>query len=1179
MQKLNNKIPQNIRIYLDEIADKLWMKPSRACVLVGAGFSRNAIKLQESTLTAPTWENLADDMIKKLYGNNGVNTSYTDILNVAEEYEAQYGKGELERFLKNRIPDNSLEPSELHKLFMSLPWSDVFTTNYDTLLERASESVVDRNYERVVCKTDLILSHSPRIIKLHGSFPSNGPYIFTAEDYRKYPIENAPFVNTVQQALLENTLCLFGFSGEDPNFKKWIGWIKDNMGDNMPKIYLIGILNLKSSKKCLLESKNIIPVDLGPMCDNQSGNGYYEVLYDVIHYLHNKKVNVDDWGNTIYSLDCKDINKTLSLLQELIETFPGWKIVPHGKRNHIIDLLYSFPRNLIPKAKDQEAIHLIYYLNWLYEKAELPIYQEDTIYIQFVIDQYDSKIENDWKIELNLSLLRAYREQGDEDKWSKIQSNIEHMNIVSEYQSRYYYELCLHDISVFRFAELSTHIRQWGYLPNSALWKAKRASLIAEFFDLNEAKRELELALLSIRSSQNLVPIKNDYSNISTESIILFILSRVMFAQTIVTSEDCEHDRVRYTERMRKLSMYNCDPMDELSYFTNCIHPITSESDMERTSSFDIGHISNSFHLERENKELRMALQYARVIENMAYPMHLPHVSTIEKKSANAMLYNITQLYPNMALGLMLRVGNNDIVKQIYSRKYINSISQIECDKVLERLINLFEYLINSHNSVCQIEAINSVFAELMSRLVTKASFQTKKGVIDLIQSVYSTPMHFRINNMNVLACRLMQSFAIAEQQKLVKQLFFEMQFPNNVSEHTYSRCDLVCYLNDSVRLTKDDVKTSNVISLNNKLLGDKNERASSFFRLLKLYKWNLLDAEQQRTFADNLWLRVNKDNFPAELPYYYCFLASLPHPTTVEPILLLHHYINETPFDEKTTVGVAMTHGEIELWENILGTAQLEKYKWTRCEINNLVDAIYSWWEKHKSYLLGKEDKDMFSITDEFKGRWNKIMQIIVEIVRSNWRLVNEVQKRKIDSIKNEAPEYTNRYLLLSIAFAKRGEQKLIVKKISNAVASTDEIVVKDACDAIVYMVKDRHLVIPNCITSLTNALRYNKKPGLYYILQTIAFLVNNSITLNKNQVEDIIVGLDNLYDVLEITSADTDLEVEDKLSLQIECIKLVCQYQKNISIVPDCMQKWIQLAKDSNVFSEVRNALKNEF
>lgn len=1178
MQKLNNKIPQDIRISLDEIADKLWMKPSRACVLVGAGFSRNAIKLQDSTLTAPTWENLADDMIKKLYGNNGVNTSYTDILNVAEEYEAQYGRGELERFLKNKIPDNSLEPSELHKLFMSLPWSDVFTTNYDTLLERASESVVDRNYERVVCKTDLILSHSPRIIKLHGSFPSNGPYIFTTEDYRKYPIENAPFVNTVQQALLENTLCLFGFSGDDPNFKKWIGWIKDNMGDNMPKIYLIGILNLPSSKKCLLESKNIIPVDLGPMCDDQSGNCYYEVLYDVINYLYNKKVNVDDWGNTIYSLDCQDIKKTLSLLQELLDTFPGWKIVPHAKRNHIIDLLYTFPRNLIPNAKDYEAIHLIYYLNWLYEKAELPIYPEDSNLIQSVIDQYESGIENDWKIELHLALLRTYREQCKEDKWSKIQSNIEGMNIASEYQSRYYYELCLHDISVFHFDDLSTHIRQWGNLPNSALWKAKRASLIAEFFDLNEAKRELELALLSIRSSQNLVPIKNDYSSLSTESIILFILSRVIFAQTIFAFENHNQDRDRYTERMRELSMYNCDPMDELSYFEYAIQPITRMETEKRISSFDIGRISNSFHFEQGNKELRMSLQYARVIENMAYPMHLPHVSTIEKKSANAMLYHITQLYPNMALGLMLRVGNNDNVKQIYSRKYINSITQIECDKALEGLINLFVDVIKPNNATYQFEAINSVI-ELMSRLVTKASFQTKKRVINLIQSYYSTPMHFRINNMSALACRLMQSFTIAEQQQLVKQVFFEIQFPTNVLENTYFKCDLVYYLNDSVRLTENDVEVSYVTSLNNKLLGDKNERVSAFFRLLKLYNWNLLDAVQQRTFADNLWSRLNKNNFPAELPYHNFFLASLPHPTTVEPISLLHQYINDAPFDEKSTAGVAMTHGNIELWQNILGTAQLEQYKWTRCEINNMVDAIYSWWEKHKSYLLGKEDKDMFSITDEFKDRWNKIMQIIVEIVRSNWRLVNEVQKRKIDSIKNDAPEYTNRYLLLSIAFAKRGEKKLIAKKITYAVASTDEIVVKDACDAIVYMVKDRHLVVPNCITSLTNALRYNKKPGLYYILQTIAFLVNNSITLNKNQVEDIIVGLDNLYDELEITSADTDLEVEDKLSLQIECIKLLCQYQKNISIVPDSMHKWIQLAKDPNVFSEVRNALKNEF
>jgi hypothetical protein len=44
----------------------------------------------------------------------------------------------------------------------------------------------------------------------------------------------APFVNTVQQTLLEKSLCLIGFSGDDPNFLQWIGWIRDNFPETTP---------------------------------------------------------------------------------------------------------------------------------------------------------------------------------------------------------------------------------------------------------------------------------------------------------------------------------------------------------------------------------------------------------------------------------------------------------------------------------------------------------------------------------------------------------------------------------------------------------------------------------------------------------------------------------------------------------------------------------------------------------------------------------------------------------------------------------------------------------------------------------------------------------------------------------------------------------------------------------
>lgn len=105
----------------------------------------------------------------------------------------------------------------------------MFTTNYDTLLERARASVTLKHYDVVATDEELLYANQPRIVKLHGSFPSP-PFVVTEEDYRRYPSDHAPFVNTVRQSLLENTLCLIGFSGDDPNFLQWIGWLRDHVG-------------------------------------------------------------------------------------------------------------------------------------------------------------------------------------------------------------------------------------------------------------------------------------------------------------------------------------------------------------------------------------------------------------------------------------------------------------------------------------------------------------------------------------------------------------------------------------------------------------------------------------------------------------------------------------------------------------------------------------------------------------------------------------------------------------------------------------------------------------------------------------------------------------------------------------------------------------------------------------
>ena len=289
-------VPPRLRPYLKEIAERL--SSGHAAVMVGAGFSRNAKPKGDSGPSFPDWSELGDLFYEKLYSKKpSLDNRYLNVLKLAEEVKAAFGRPALNQMLRDAIPNLAYEPSRLHVDLLDLPWVDVFTTNYDTLLERACRSVISRRYDVVVNKEDLVYSEKPRIVKLHGSFPSERPFIITEDDYRRYPNDFSPFVNTVRQSLLENTLCLIGFSGDDPNFLQWIGWIHDNLGrDNSPQIYLVGLLRLLDSQKKLLVRRNIVSVDLSEYQDVDGD--HYKALELFLNYLkeeNDKRLKWLEW--------------------------------------------------------------------------------------------------------------------------------------------------------------------------------------------------------------------------------------------------------------------------------------------------------------------------------------------------------------------------------------------------------------------------------------------------------------------------------------------------------------------------------------------------------------------------------------------------------------------------------------------------------------------------------------------------------------------------------------------------------------------------------------------------------------------------------------------------------------------------------------------------------------------
>ena len=122
--------------------------------------SRNAV-LSGRGEKPPGWAGLSEQLVETLCpGNDPVAAAgrtrilretgaVSGFLRLAEKHEARFGRASLDDFLTRAIADHSMTPSEMHLDLMRLPWTDVFTTNWDTLLERAAMLQSTRNYNPV----------------------------------------------------------------------------------------------------------------------------------------------------------------------------------------------------------------------------------------------------------------------------------------------------------------------------------------------------------------------------------------------------------------------------------------------------------------------------------------------------------------------------------------------------------------------------------------------------------------------------------------------------------------------------------------------------------------------------------------------------------------------------------------------------------------------------------------------------------------------------------------------------------------------------------------------------------------------------------------------------------------------------------------------------------------------
>lgn len=130
----------------------------------------------------------------------------------------------------------------VHQRFLMGKWQYVFTTNFDNALEFTNEQF-DMGYLTIKADYEMSRKKMARpIVKIHGSLvPSEKtlelPFVFDGDHSRRYIISKEDFDTYFQRheafsyllrvAMLSGSYLLLGFSGDDPNFKSWLNWVKD----------------------------------------------------------------------------------------------------------------------------------------------------------------------------------------------------------------------------------------------------------------------------------------------------------------------------------------------------------------------------------------------------------------------------------------------------------------------------------------------------------------------------------------------------------------------------------------------------------------------------------------------------------------------------------------------------------------------------------------------------------------------------------------------------------------------------------------------------------------------------------------------------------------------------------------------------------------------------------------
>lgn len=226
-------------------------------LFVGAGVSMS--------LNLPSYSALIRDIGDHVGFDGSIFEGLGDYLTLAEYYHLRkHGLQELQRYLQAKwnVPENVVAASPVHSGLVRLGCRSIYTTNFDSFLERAHRAL-GRKYKRILSIKDMVEVHNDtvQIVKLHGDLTVPSAMVFTETSYFERLSFESPLDLKLRADALGKSLLFVGYSLSDINIRYLMyrlqrQWEQEPMQGVRPKSYVY-LTRPNSVQVEVLESRGV----------------------------------------------------------------------------------------------------------------------------------------------------------------------------------------------------------------------------------------------------------------------------------------------------------------------------------------------------------------------------------------------------------------------------------------------------------------------------------------------------------------------------------------------------------------------------------------------------------------------------------------------------------------------------------------------------------------------------------------------------------------------------------------------------------------------------------------------------------------------------------------------------------------------------------------------------------